>query len=218
MAALGALGAVSACRGERGHDPERSCTALGSGAGPPPGPPAPIAEPPTPAPRPQHPPSPLLHRSLILPVSLATPIWALWICPLPPSYLSPFSFIYLLISLCIPNLCPLLACFLSRFSSPPMSSLSLGYNYLNLTQKKKKSTPLTAVAPASSSSSGSPAALLRPPAPSRGSWPGPQTHTPPAGNNPGAAMLAGKALPQNPSNKGKAEFQSCATRCSGLGN
>lgn len=85
-------------------------------------------------------------------------------------------------------------------------------------KKKKKSTPLTAVAPASSGSSGSPAALLRTPAPSRGSWPGPQTHTPPAGNNHGAAMLAGKALPQNPSNKGKAEFQSCATRCSGLGN
>lgn len=58
------------------------------------------------------------------------------ICPLSPSYLSPLSFISLLISLSILNLCPLLPFSLSPFSSPPMPSLSQGYNYLNLTLKK----------------------------------------------------------------------------------
>lgn len=62
---------------------------------------------------------------------------ALEICPPSPSYLPPFSFIYLLISLSIPNPHPLLPFFHSSFSSPPTSSLSRGLQLFESHFKKK---------------------------------------------------------------------------------
>lgn len=59
------------------------------------------------------------------------------ICPLSPSYLPPFSFIYLLISLSIPNPHPLRPFFRSPFSSPPTSSLSRGLQLFESHFKKK---------------------------------------------------------------------------------